>query len=273
MLWSVVAVVAGAIVWRGWAQPAPSVAVAVTRLRGGPHGAGRVVSPLQQLQAGAFAVDPVMLRLIESTAQRYAIGVLRSGAVGSMCGATVGAVAAISAIVVPLMVPLFAVVGTVVAAALFHSRALGRAAEARRAIRHELSAYLDVVAMMLAGDSGHEGALREGAEAGDGLLFVELRRRIREATQTGRSLVDALEQTGEWFGVTEIVQVASTLTISSAEGAPVARSLAATCASLRSALASEQETEARLRTGRLTLPLVLMALIFMAVVIYPALGG
>ena len=53
---------------------------------------------------------------------------------------------------------------------------------------------------------------------------------------------------------------------------PVARTLAAKCATLRSALATEQEAEARLRTSRLTTPIVGMALIFMALVIYPALS-
>ena len=52
----------------------------------------------------------------------------------------------------------------------------------------------------------------------------------------------------------------------------MARTLAAKCATLRSALASEQESEARLRTSRLTTPIVGMALIFMGLVIYPALS-
>ena len=43
-------------------------------------------------------------------------------------------------------------------------------------------------------------------------------------------------------------------------------------ATLRSTLAAEQEAEARLRTSRLTAPIVGMALVFMALVIYPALS-
>jgi hypothetical protein len=52
----------------------------------------------------------------------------------------------------------------------------------------------------------------------------------------------------------------------------VVRSLTARAASLRSALAGEQEIEARLRTSRLTGPIVGMALVFMVLVIYPALS-
>jgi len=81
-----------------------------------------------------------------------------------------------------------------------------------------------------------------------------------------------LQRTGVDLGLEELEQVATTAALSAAEGAPVARTLAAKCATLRTALATEQESEARLRTSRLTTPIVGMALIFMALVIYPALS-
>ena len=147
-----------------------------------------------------------------------------------------------------------------------------RARDVQTDLRFQLSAYLDVVTMLLAGNSGHEGALEQAAQAGDGRLFVELRRRMREVGATGRSLVEALSTTADELGLVELQQVAATTALSSAEGAPVARTLAAKCSTLRSTLATEQESEARLRTSRLTAPIVGMALIFMALVIYPALS-
>ena len=95
---------------------------------------------------------------------------------------------------------------------------------------------------------------------------------MREVGATGKSLVEALSTTADDLGLVELQQVASTTALSSAEGAPVARTLAAKCSTLRSTLATEQESEARLRTSRLTAPIVGMALIFMALVIYPALS-
>lgn len=139
-------------------------------------------------------------------------------------------------------------------------------------LRHQASAYLDVVTMLLAGNTGHEGALEQAARAGDGRLFRELRRRMREVAAAGRSLVDALDLVGRDLGLVELRQIAATASLSAAEGAPVVRSLAAKCATMRATLASEQESEARVRTSRLTPPLVGMSLIFMALVIYPALG-
>jgi len=155
---------------------------------------------------------------------------------------------------------------------LVHLHTLERAASERTDLRYQLSAYLDVVTMLLAGNTGYEGALEQAAHAGDGRLFIELRRRMREAAALGASLTAALDRGGRELGLDELEQIAATCTLSAAEGAPVARTLAAKCATLRAALATEQETEARLRTSRLTAPIVGMALIFMALVIYPALS-
>lgn len=154
---------------------------------------------------------------------------------------------------------------------LVHSTSVERADAIRSDLRYQVSAYLDVVTMLLAGNSGYEGALEQAARAGDGRLFAELRRRMRESGARGSSLTDALHRAGTELGIEELQQIASTAALSAAEGAPVARTLAAKCATLRAALATEQETEARLRTSRLTTPIVGMALIFMALVIYPAL--
>lgn len=155
---------------------------------------------------------------------------------------------------------------------LVHTATVERAQRLVTDLRYQASAYLDVVTMLLAGNTGYEGALEHAAHAGDGRLFIELRRRMRESGARGASLTDALRHTGAELGLDELVQVAATAALSASEGAPVARTLAAKCATLRAALATEQESEARLRTSRLTTPIVGMALIFMGLVIYPALS-
>ncbi len=163
-------------------------------------------------------------------------------------------------------------IGAVVAPLLVHSTTMAASAEVAVDLRHQLGAYLDMVTMLLAGNTGYEGALDQAARAGDGLLFRELRRRMREAAATGQSLVRALERVADDYGIVELEQVAATATLSAAEGAPVARSLAAKCSTLRSTLAAEQEADARVRNDKVTPPLVAMALLFMALIIYPALN-
>jgi tight adherence protein C len=155
---------------------------------------------------------------------------------------------------------------------LAHSNTVSSADEVRLDLRHQLSAYFDMVTMLLAGNTGHEGAVTRAAAAGDGLLFRQLRRRLREVGATGRSGIGALALVAEDYDLDELRQVAATASLSAAEGAPVARTLAAKCATLRSTMAADQEARARVRNDKITPPMVGMALLFMALVIYPALG-
>lgn len=163
------------------------------------------------------------------------------------------------------------VVGAGLAPAVVQSATRRAAVAAAHDLRHQLSAYLDVVTMLLAGNVGNEGALRQAALAGDGRLFDELRRRILAAETSNKSLVSALASLGDDFQLVELQQISASAALGSVAGAPVARSLAAKCATLRATLAAEQETEARVRTGRITVPLVGMSLLIMTAVIYPAL--
>jgi tight adherence protein C len=172
-------------------------------------------------------------------------------------------------VVVPLAV---ALIGAIVAPLLIHTAMRTAAAEQRHDLRYQLSSYLDVVTMLLTGNLGNEGALRQAAQAGDGRLFVELRRRILVAETSNRSLVSALAQLGDDLDLVELQQISASASLAASAGAPVAKSLAAKCATLRSALSAEQEADARVRTGKITVPLVGMSLLIMAAVVYPALN-
>jgi Flp pilus assembly protein TadB len=183
--------------------------------------------------------------------------------VGQMMGAfSIG-------IMLPLLV---ALVGATVGPLIVHSSMRSTAAMLRNDLRYQLSSYLDVVTMLLAGNVGNEGALRQAAQAGDGRLFIELRRHILVAETSNRSLVSALGQLGDDLDLVELQQVSASASLAASAGAPVAKSLAAKCATLRSALSSELETDARVRTGKITVPLVGMSLLIMAAVVYPALN-
>ena len=161
----------------------------------------------------------------------------------------------------------------VAAPLLVHLDASTAAAEIRRDLRYQLSAYLDVVTMLLAATSATRARSDRPRQAGDGRLFVELRHRIVIAETSNRSLVSALGRLGDDLQLIELQQIAASASLAASAGAPVARSLAAKCATLRSTRSSaEQETEARVRTGKITVPLVGMSVLIMAAVIYPALN-
>jgi tight adherence protein C len=148
-----------------------------------------------------------------------------------------------------------------------------RAQTASRDLRHQLSAYVDVLTMMLAANMGNEGALRLAADAGDGRLFTELRRRIAEAGAAGRPAVTGLAALGDELRLVELIEIAASASLATSQGAPVSRSLAAKTQSVRAALQAEQEQDARIRTGKITFPLVAMGIVFMVMGLYPALAG
>jgi Flp pilus assembly protein TadB len=278
-----------AVLISGLSQPAPSLARMLLHLgrpaadtsrttdqRAHPRpGASMVVGLARTMQEHPRLLpSESQLRLIGRPVEEHVALLAAAFLVGlALPSASLGVLQAAGVIGLSWYVPmLVAIVAAVVGPLLLHASAIEGATRQRADMRHQLSAYLDVVSMLLAGNTGYEGALEQAALAGDGRLFLELRRAMREAGARGASLTDALQRTGAEMAIEELEQVAATASLSAAEGAPVARTLAAKCATLRATLATEQETEARLRTSRLTTPVVGMALIFMALVIYPALS-
>ena len=265
----------------GWLQPAPTLARTVAHLRragssssrAGERG-GPVVGSLVRVVAAYPRLLPsdAQLRVLDRTLARHVLWLALATVAGFVAP---GVLLTLASGLLPLgwTLPIGgAIGGALLGPLLVHGATIEAAARARADLRYQASAYLDVVTMLLAGNTGYEGALEEASRAGDGRLFVELRRRMRETGARGASLTEALHRTGAELGIDELEQVAATAALSASEGAPVARSLAAKCATLRAALATEQESEARLRTSRLTTPIVGMALIFMGLVIYPALS-
>ena len=229
----------------------------------------------QMRRAGSAAlvrrIDPAVLGLLEIDPERLVAQLL---ALGATAGTVIGAMAVVATIdgLLPPWSPAAVAVGVGVIVPVIRCVVLvTRARTVHIELRHQLAGYLDLVTIVIAGDIGYEAALRIAADSGDGRLFSAVRHRIREATAAGRSAIDALYAVGDDLGLDELGQVAATIELAATEGSPVVRTLSATCATLRSTLAAQHEAEARLRTSRLTAPLIGMALIFMGLVVYPAL--
>ena len=272
------------LVVSGWRQPRPQLDRAMAHLRrSGPtpnaqNTAGALVSvgSFVERHGASTLTRPWTqpLRLVGRSVDTH-VGYLVFAALGGLVVPVLllGMLQALGLVSLGIWIPVaLAIACAVVSAAVVHSTTMAASAEVALDLRHQLGAYLDMVTMLLAGNTGYEGALDQAARAGDGLLFRELRRAMREAGTTGQSLVRALERVADDYGIVELEQVAATASLSAAEGAPVARSLAAKCSTLRSTLAAEQEADARVRNDKVTPPLVAMALLFMALIIYPALN-
>ena len=274
------------LVLTGWRQPRPTLQRAMAHLhRPGvitsastPHASGALVSIGSLVdRRGASTWTRTWtrpLRLVGRTVDQH-LGYLVLAALGGLVtpALVLALLQTVGVVSIGFWIPAALSIACAIAAPLLvHATTMAASSDIAVDLRHQLGAYLDMVTMLLAGNTGYEGALDQAARAGDGLLFLELRRAMREVATTGQSLVRALESVADDYGIVELEQVAATATLSAAEGAPVARSLAAKCATLRSTLAAEQEADARVRNDKVTPPLVAMALLFMALIIYPALN-
>jgi hypothetical protein len=149
---------------------------------------------------------------------------------------------------------------------------LRQAAAARRdSFRHALSAYLDLVNVLLAGSAGIETALEAAARAGDGWAFGELRRMLDRARVVRETPADASARLGSELGVVELEELAASLRLAGEQGARIKLSLAAKAASLRGRQLARAEAAAHAASERMAIPNVAMFLGFLAFVGYPAL--
>jgi Flp pilus assembly protein TadB len=163
--------------------------------------------------------------------------------------------------------PISPVVGLIAAAALGAGGFVypdlpltDRVEERRRAFRHAFSAYLDLVTILLAGGAGIESALEGAAEAGDGWAFAEIRRALRRARHLRHTPWEAFDQLGNELGVSELCELAASVSLAGDHGARIKDSLTAKSDALRSSQAAQLEEAAETRTEKMIVPVVVMIL-------------
>jgi tight adherence protein C len=145
-----------------------------------------------------------------------------------------------------------------------------RADQRRRAFRHALSGYLDLVNVLLAGGAGVETALTAAADAGDGWAFGQLRDVLVRARANRLSPWSAFADLGRRLDIAELVELAASVELAGEQGARIRLSLVAKAHALRGRQAAEVEAEANAATEKMGVPTVLMFLGFLVLLGYPA---
>ena len=126
----------------------------------------------------------------------------------------------------------------------------------RRDFRHSLSAYLDLVTIILAGGGGLETALQTAAELGDGWAFTEIRNALRKARISDRTPWDVFDELGTELGVDELRELAAAAHLAGDQGARIRASLAAKADSMRASQTAAIEAQAESATEKMLLPVV-----------------
>ncbi|WP_328452055.1 type II secretion system F family protein [Amycolatopsis sp. NBC_00438] len=147
-------------------------------------------------------------------------------------------------------------------------------AERRRStFRHALSAYLNLIRVLLAGGAGVDGALSDAVGIGKGWAFQQLRRALVTAKLTRTTPWATLGQLGGELDVHQLAELAASVSLAGTEGARVRASLAAKAAALRTRELTDAEGDAQAATERMSLPVVMLFIGFLVFIGYPALAS
>jgi Flp pilus assembly protein TadB len=187
-------------------------------------------------------------------------------------------------LLIPLVVGYFAVLGLGVStlpvwlcllfAAVFFAlpdlQLRQEAAQRRRDFRHVVGAFLDLVAMNLAGGRGVPEALMTASQIGDGWAMRRIRDALANARIVGQTPWQALGNLGEDVDIVELRDLSAALTLVADDGAKVRQSLAARAASMRSRQLSDLEGKAGERSQSMLVAQLLFCLGFLVFLAFPA---
>jgi tight adherence protein C len=211
------------------------------------------------------------LALVDRTTERHALDKALGALAGLLVPNLVGIALAAAGIGVPagiiVLVSLaLAAAGFVLPDYLLHDEA----DERRRSFRHALSSYLDLVNVLLAGGAGIDTALHAAADAGGGWGYQTIRTELRRARLTGQSPWDTFADLAERLDVSELAELAASVSLAGSHGARIRASLAAKADTLRGHQIAETESAAEAATERMTIPVAVLLFGFLIFIAYPA---
>ncbi len=146
-----------------------------------------------------------------------------------------------------------------------------RAVRARRDWAVTLACYVDLVALERSCGSGTTQALEVAAGIGDSAVFRRLRESLDRSNWSGLAAWDGLRDLAETVAVPDLADLADIVRLSATEGAGISRTLRAKARSLREAILTAEITRANEANEKMSLPMSLLGIVFLAILIGPAL--
>ncbi len=172
---------------------------------------------------------------------------------------------------VPVAVPVVAgLIAAAVAWLAVGQHVTGKAAAARREMRHALVAYLQLVALHRAAGLGIGAALDQAATASNTWAFRRIAAAIASATRAGRTHWHGIAGLADELGIQELTDLSAIAASAGTAGAGVYTSLLARAGSLRAQLQADDTAAAAIASTRMAIPKALLAAATMAFLIYPA---
>lgn len=211
------------------------------------------------------------LRLLGRTPDAHLARCLLVGLVSALIAPAVIGILALGGIETAVELPVALLLALVLAGVLLPNLTIrSEAAKRRRSFNHSLSAFLDLVAVNLAAGRGIEGALDTAAAAGNGWAFGEIRRALYRAKVMGETPWTGLDHLGEDLGVSDLQELAASVSLAGDSGAKVRTSLAAKAQALRVKSLADVEEAGQAATERMSLPVILLLCGFVIFIGFPA---
>lgn len=164
-------------------------------------------------------------------------------------------------------------VAVVVAAGFFFLpdlEARRQATDRRRDFRRALGAYLDLVALEMAGSAAPAQALTSAARVGAGWPMALLRDTLFRATRAGNDQWAALTELGVRIGVPELRDLGTLVRLVEHDGARVRQTLSARAATMRRRELADAQGQAGERDQSMRLAQVVIGFGFVVFLGYPA---
>jgi hypothetical protein len=270
------------LVVAGLRVPAPDLAAGVARLSG--------TAPAPVMVAGERPLDRALARAASRVAEvlhldRHRADLAITGTTPTRMGlekmgyAFVGlafpvlltSILSIAGLALPVVMPVLAGVALAIGMSFLPEVELRRrAVVARVQMRRTVCVYLELVALERAADAGAVEALERAAAIGDGPGFGHIRDALLRARLEGRTPWQQLSELALELDVPELGDVADIMRLSGEDGAAVLPTLRARAASLRTWLLQSVVTAANEASERMSIPVALLGVAFMALLGFPA---
>jgi len=145
------------------------------------------------------------------------------------------------------------------------------AKKARAEFSRALGAYIDLVALERHNGSGPRQAMEAAASVGDSWVFQRLSEELARTRWSGLTPWESLRALGAELGLPELDDLADIMRLSGEEGAQVYAQLRARSASMRAAMLNTEKAKANEIGERMSIPMSLLGVIFLAILVAPAL--
>lgn len=145
------------------------------------------------------------------------------------------------------------------------------AKRARAEFARALGAYIDLVALERNSGSGSRQAMEVAAAVGDSWVFHRLAEELARSRWSGQAPWDALHALADELGLPELDDLADIMRLSGEQGAQIYSNLRARSASMRTAMLTTELAKANEVGERMSIPMSLLGVIFLAILLAPAL--